>query len=260
MCLSPNRPEPRGDARVDQANRGICKRPSWPGISQKWRGSTDLPRTTFCDAICSGEHGEVMSLPYGMSCVGHGRDNRRRRRDSSSEDMTSHRWCLGSGRLWPIHVLLCCGWFWWVSVLCCLFLFVCVAVLCVVCGVVVVCECVCVFSGCVQALHRTLLRRTPLHRTARNFAFFFPLSRHSFYFFFHSLLVFSWNFGGVFEGRDPQMCTFGVLGLSCETLAAPPRPGHRGSHTTTRELQTCTFELQNTTKIPREDQKRGKKE
>ena len=23
-----------------------------------------------------------------------------------------------------------------------------------------------------------------------------------------------------FEGRDPQMCTFGVLGLSCETLAS----------------------------------------
>ena len=32
--------------------------------------------------------------------------------------------------------------------------------------------------------------------------------------------VFSWNFGRVFEGRDPQMCTFGVLGLSCETPAA----------------------------------------
>ena len=28
---------------------------------------------------------------------------------------------------------------------------------------------------------------------------------------------FSWNFGGVFEGRDPQMCTFEVLGLSRET-------------------------------------------
>ena len=27
---------------------------------------------------------------------------------------------------------------------------------------------------------------------------------------------------GVFEGWDPQMCTFGVLGLSCETLAIWP--------------------------------------
>ena len=45
----------------------------------------------------------------------------------------------------------------------------------------------------------------------------------------------------------PEMCTFGILGLSCE---AP-------------ELQTCTFEVpafQNTTNIPREDPKRGKKE
>ena len=28
-----------------------------------------------------------------------------------------------------------------------------------------------------------------------------------------SLGVFSLNFGGVFEGRGPQMCTFGVLGV-----------------------------------------------
>ena len=36
----------------------------------------------------------------------------------------------------------------------------------------------------------------------------------------------------------------------------PTKPGRRGSHTTVRELQTCTFEapaLQNTTKIQRED-------
>ena len=42
----------------------------------------------------------------------------------------------------------------------------------------------------------------------------------------------------------------------------PTRPGRRGSHTTTRELQTCTFErpgTSNTTKIPREDPQRGKK-
>ena len=37
--------------------------------------------------------------------------------------------------------------------------------------------------------------------------------------------VFSWNFGSVIEGRDPLMCTYGVLGLSCETLAASGLPG-----------------------------------
>ena len=50
--------------------------------------------------------------------------------------------------------------------------------------------------------------------------FFFP--RPPLCSFFLPLLgVVSWNFGGVIEGRDPQMCTFGVLGLSCEAPAAP---------------------------------------
>ena len=42
-----------------------------------------------------------------------------------------------------------------------------------------------------------------------------------------------------------------------------PPPGRRGSHTTTRELQTCTFErpdASNTTKIQREDPREGRKE
>ena len=39
------------------------------------------------------------------------------------------------------------------------------------------------------------------------------------------------------------------------------RPGRRGSHTTARELQTCTFERPgaSNTKIPREDPQRGEK-
>ena len=40
---------------------------------------------------------------------------------------------------------------------------------------------------------------------------FFSLSRHYFHSFF-LLGVFSWNFGGVIEGRDPQLCTFGLTG------------------------------------------------
>ena len=51
--------------------------------------------------------------------------------------------------------------------------------------------------------------------------FFFPLPPQNS--FFSSLSgVFSWNFGGVFEGRDIQMCTFWALWLSCETLARTP--------------------------------------
>ena len=84
------------------------------------------------------------------------------------------------------------------------------------------------------------LPRTPLRRTAQNFALFFPspapifalffslwgssrvflslsggrlvsffLSGGFLLSFFLSLEAFSWNFGGVFEGRNPQMCSFG---------------------------------------------------
>ena len=106
---------------------------------------------------------------------------------------------------------------------------------CVVCRCccVVVCRCgVCsIFVGASKIwtlprlplrrnpLPRLPLRRTPLLRTAQNFAFF-SLSRPHFRSLSLSLGVFSWNSGGVIEGRDPQMCTFGVLGLSCETPAA----------------------------------------
>ena len=50
-----------------------------------------------------------------------------------------------------------------------------------------------------------------------------------------------------------------ALGLSCETSAVSGPPG---LHTTTRELQTCTFErtgASNTTKIPRKRSKEGEK-
>ena len=41
---------------------------------------------------------------------------------------------------------------------------------------------------------------------------FFSLSRRKIRSFLPSLGVFSLNFGGVSEGRDPQMCTFGLSG------------------------------------------------
>ena len=61
---------------------------------------------------------------------------------------------------------------------------------------------------------------------ARNFALFFPLSRFPFRSFCLSggLLV---EFWWCLKRRDPQMCTFEVLGLSCETLAAPQARGER---------------------------------
>ena len=65
--------------------------------------------------------------------------------------------------------------------------------------------------------------------------FFFP-SPATISFFFVSLGVFSWNFGGVLKRRDPQMCTFGVLGLLCEA-GGPEAVSHDSPR-----AQTCTFE------------------
>ena len=74
-------------------------------------------------------------------------------------------------------------------------------------------------------------------------------------FFLLSLGVFSLNFGGVFGRPEP----LNVHGLSCETTAAS---GPSGLHTTTRELQTCTFNSpsaskhhQNSTRRPPERQR-----
>ena len=79
---------------------------------------------------------------------------------------------------------------------------------------------------------------------AQNFAFFFP-SLAPIIALFVSLWVSSRGILVVFSKAGPQMCTFGVLGLSCE---APPKRVH---------LRVSSFK--NTTKIPREDLQRGKK-
>ena len=78
------------------------------------------------------------------------------------------------------------------------------------------------------------------------FSFFLPL-----------LGVVSWNFGGVIQGRDAQMCTFGVLGLSCEAPAAPKPLGFY----TTAPRAPCTVgtDASNTTKILREEPQRETK-
>ena len=49
----------------------------------------------------------------------------------------------------------------------------------------------------------------PLRRTAQNFALFFPSPATIFILSSLSWEVFSLNFGGIFEGRDSEMCTFG---------------------------------------------------
>ena len=115
----------------------------------------------------------------------------------------------------------------------------CVCVCCVVCCVfqcccVLCCVCVCVWWVCSgpfrrtplrrTPLRRTPLRRTPLRRTAQNFALFFHSPATVFILFSLSCWSFSLNFGGVFEDRDPQMCTFGLSGCRVK----PRRPHQTG--------------------------------
>ena len=66
------------------------------------------------------------------------------------------------------------------------------------------------------------------------------------------------------EDTNPKPCLGERAGPSGPTCAGygPTRPDRRGSHTTARELQTCTFErpgASNTTKIPRKRPKEREK-
>ena len=127
---------------------------------------------------------------------------------------------------------LCCCVLWCVVVCCCVLL--CVVVCCCVLLVLVV--------GLdpphptpdppTPPFRQTPLRRTPLRRTDQNFALFFPLPLP-----FRSFSLSLW-------------CLLVEFGCS------------PGFHTTTRELQTCTFEgpgASNTTKIQQEDTRERQK-
>ena len=100
------------------------------------------------------------------------------------------------------------------------------------CGVSVRCG-VQNFRGCVQDLGAPPLTPPPPDPSAGppKISLFFS-SPATNTFCLPLLGVVSLNFGGVIEGRDPQMCTFGVLGLSCEVPAAPKPPGLRFRHKT----------------------------
>ena len=74
------------------------------------------------------------------------------------------------------------------------------------------------------ALPGTALRRTALPLDRPKFRSFCSLSRRKIRSFLPSLGVFSWNFGGVFEDRDPQICTFGLS----DCRVKPRRPHQTG--------------------------------
>ena len=119
--------------------------------------------------------------------------------------------------------------------------------------------CLCVCGGCVQDFWALSpgppSAGPPLPLDRPKFRSSFSLSRRKFLSFFSLWEVFSLNFGGVFEDRGAQMCTFMLSGCRVEPRR-PHQTGPPGLHTTARELQTRTFErpgASNTTKIPRAD-------
>ena len=125
-------------------------------------------------------------------------------------------------------VVWCCGWCW---VGCCWCVWVVVFVLCCVFSTCLLCCCVLRFVWCycgscgvccllfvvvfvvrvggvVVGLDHPAPDSPPPDRP--NFRSFFSVSRHHFRSSSLSLCVFSLNFGGFGEDRDPQMCTFGL--------------------------------------------------
>ncbi len=84
----------------------------------------------------------------------------------------------------------------------------------------------------------------PTGGEANNFALF-SLSPANFLSFFSLLGRFFVLFWCVFVGRDPEMCTFGVVGLSCETPATEGWEGPKppGLHTTAREPKRAHFRV-----------------
>ena len=90
--------------------------------------------------------------------------------------------------------------------------------------------------------------------------FFFPSPATVFILFSLSCWSFSLNFGGVFEDRDPQMCTFGVLGLLCETSAASgARRGFTRQPENSKRAHLSAPALQTPPKFHEKDQQESEK-
>ena len=92
------------------------------------------------------------------------------------------------------------------------------------------------------------------------FRFFFPLSRHNFLSFFPLFRVLSLNFGGVFEGRDPEMCTFGLSSCRVKPQRLLGRRGFIRQPENSKRAHFRALVLQTTPKFhegpPREEERK----
>ena len=117
--------------------------------------------------------------------------------------------------LFLVVVVPGCSWLLPVGACWCLL----VACWCLLVPVGACCLCVVGVFKIFGPLPRTSLRWTTLPLDRPKFRFFFSLPQEI-SFFLLSLEVFSLNFGGVFEDRAAQMCTFGLSGCRVK----PRRP------------------------------------
>ena len=99
----------------------------------------------------------------------------------------------------------------------------------------------------------------PFPWTAQNFALFFSLSRRKVRSFLPSLGVFSWNFGGFCEDRDPQMYTFGLSGCRVKPRRLRDRLGFTRQPENSKRAHFRTLALQTPPKFHGRTSKRGKK-
>ena len=93
----------------------------------------------------------------------------------------------------------------------------------------------------------------PPPRDRPKFRAFFSLSRHQFRFFSLSLCVFSLNFGGFCEDRDPQLCTFGLSGCGVKPRRLCCRRGFTQQPENSKRAHLTPPALQAPPKNPREN-------
>ena len=133
---------------------------------------------------------------------------------------------------------------------------------------VVVCVCVCAVWWVCVFVCGVLCVRCPRNRPSRDrlpldrpkCRSFFSLSRRTIRSFLSSLGVFSLNFGGVFEGRDPQMCTFGLSGCCVKPQRLRGRRGFTRQPENSKRAHLSVPALQTPPKFNEKTPREGRKE
>ena len=135
--------------------------------------------------------------------------------------------------------------------------------LCVVCCVVL-CVCVVCVAWVLVGFHVwVLVSRFGLDRPPSpgppKISRFFSLSRRKIRFFLPSLGVFSWNFGGVFEGWETKMCTFRFSGCRVKPRRFRGRRGFTRQPENSKRAHLSAPALQTPPKFHEKTPREGRK-